>query len=115
MAKNEKLEALIPEIQDRESLIRIADSFESMAQQLRFAAEQIKGRRTEVVATSTCRRSYGFVQNWVGNVFQAISSIPTDEQSRIDAQVAEIKARAAESETKGTAQKTTKSRKKKAE
>ena len=92
MSKTDKNESLIPEFQDRESLLRVAQSFNSMADQLRFAAKQLEGRQVNVAATSTCRRSYGFVQNWVGNVFQAISSLPVDLGAEADAEAAEIEA-----------------------
>lgn len=76
MQKNDQQShRLIPELQDQASLNAIADSLESMAKQIRFAAEQVGEKPLEVPSTATFRRSHGFVLNWLGNLFQAVSSM----------------------------------------
>lgn len=95
-----KLDDLIPEIQNSHSLIAIAESMESMATQLRYAANQVKSGTIDVEATKTFRRSYGFVLNWLGNVFQAIATGPMHEKNRdpidmtaVEKTVADIKSK----------------------
>lgn len=85
MAKTDKLDDLIPAIQTPESLLALADSLESMAGQIRFAASQLGKSPVEVVSTPTFRRSYGFVLNWVGNLFQAVSSLSLENAARAGA------------------------------
>lgn len=84
MAKNDKNESLIPDKQTEKSLNAIAEYFERTAKQLRFAASQVGNDPLSVPSTTTFQRGFGFVQNWIGNLFQSITSAPLGQSASDD-------------------------------
>lgn len=106
--KKEKNDELIPDIHTRKSLEALADFF-AAARQLRFAAGEVGGDGIEVASTTTVRRGLTYVKNWVGNLFQAISSASLEKVAAslrpvtpesADAVVAEISKTASQKATK---------------
>lgn len=84
MAKQEKIENLIPDSQSGQSLNALADYFERVVAQLRFAANQVGDKNIEVVSTPTFRRGIGYAQSWLGNLFQSVSSMPFENMTSDD-------------------------------
>ncbi len=82
MAKSELPDELIPDTHTSESLNALADFFDAAARQVRFAAKDIEDRGIDVVGTPTLRVGYRHVRNWIGNLFQAISSVSLEKAVR---------------------------------